>query len=317
MKEFTKETAENILRNKIDAKTLTLQYPELKEIVMKDFSKINKASSAKEIMAIVNTHKAKAHFALERIQKSGVEQKTVKSFLPDIIKARIAIYMLEQLNLAIQSGQHSGRVRFNLWDGFILQRVLFKKGLERKPVSLLVFKLLWPLIINKKILMPLVNKKGIYCFYSKQLLNQIANLIGNTKCLEIGAGDGTLTNFLRGVGVTCDATDDYSWEHYINYPAYVEKLEATQALAKYKPDTVICSWPPPGNPFEKSIFAMESVKLYIVIATKNPAFAGNHDTYQEQKGFTMEYSQQLSSLVLPPSEDHAIYIFRRIDMQNK
>lgn len=316
MKGFAKEKAEKILLNKIDSETLALQYPEFKEIVMKEFSEINKGSNVKEIMAVINTYKAKAHFALDRIQKNGVNQKTINIFLPDIIKARIAIYMLEQLNFAIQSGKYSGTVRFNLWDGLILQKILFKKKFERKPVSLLCFKLLWPFIINKKILMPLVNKKGIYCFYSKILLNELSNLVGNTKCLEIGAGDGTLTNFLRGMGVNCDAIDDYSWEHYIKYPNFVEKLEAKEALNKYKPDTVICSWAPPGNTFEKSVFTMESVKLYIVIGTRNPSFSGNHDTYQKQKGFTMEYSQQLSSLVLPPSKDNAVYIFRKKDIQD-
>lgn len=316
MRSFTKEKAEKILLNKIDSKTLALQYPEFKECVMEEFSNINKNSNVKEIIAVINTYKAKSSFALDRIQKNGINQKAVNIFLPDIIKARIAIYLLEQLNIAIQSGTSSGTVRFNLWDGLILQKILFKKGFERKPVSRLCFKLVWPFIINKKILMPLVNKKGIYCFYSKDLLNQLSNLVGNTKCLEIGAGDGTLTNFLRGMGVNCDATDNYSWEYYIKYPDFVEKLEAREALNKYAPDTVICSWPPPGNTFEKSIFTMESVKLYIVIGTINPSFSGNHDTYQQQNGFTMEYSQQLSSLVLPPSKDNAVYIFRKKDIQN-
>lgn len=294
MRDFTKEKAERILLNKIDAETLALQYPEFKEFIIKEFSEITNGSGVKDIIAVINTYKAKAHFALDRIKKNGVNQKTVNAFLPDIIKARIAIYMLEQLDLAIPSRKYSGAVGFNLWDGFILQKLLFTKGFERKPVSLLCFKLLWPFIINKKILISLVNKKGIYCFYSKTLLHEISNLVGNTKCLEIGARDGILTNFLKGMGVNCDATDD---------------------LNKYKPDTVICSWPPLGNAFEKDIFATESVKLYIVIGTKNSSISGNHDTYQQQNGFTMEYSQRLSSLVLPPSKDNAVYIFRRKDIQ--
>lgn len=311
MRNFTKEQADKILMNQIDSKTLALQYPEFKEIVMKEFSGINEGSNVEEIIAVIDTYKVKARFANERIQKSGVNERTLNTFLPYIIKARIAIYILEQLNLEVQSGKSSGKVRFNLWDGLILQKIFFKKDFERKPVSLLWFKLFWPFITNKKILMPLVSKKGIYCFYSKTLLKELANLIGNTKCLEIGAGDGTLTRFIRGMGVCCDATDDYSWEHYIQYSDFVEKLDAKEALYKYKPDTVICSWPPPGNAFEKSVFQMDSVKLYIVIGTINPSFSGNHDTYQKQEDFTKEYSHRLSSLVLPPSKDNAVYIFRR------
>ena len=308
---FTKEKADKIIKNQIDPKTLAFQYPELKEAVMKEFSDINEGSNIKEIIAVIDTYKAKARFAINRIQKSGANQKTLNIFLPDVIKARIAIYILEQLTFTAQSANSSGKIRFNLWDGLILQKILFKRELERKPVSLFWFKLFWPFITNKKILMPLVNKKGIYCFYSKTIVKELSNLIGKSKCLEIGAGDGTLTRFLRGMGVNCNATDDYSWEHYIQYPGFVEKLEAKEALHKYKPDTVICSWPPPGNAFEKNVYKMESVKLYIVIGTRNFLVSGDHDTYQKQEGFIMEYNQRMSSLVLPPSEDNAVYIFRR------
>lgn len=311
MRNFTKEKSDEVLMNRIDPKTLALRYPEFKEIVIKEFSGITKESNTEEISSFIDTYKSKARFAIDRIQKSGENQKTLNTFLPDIIKARIAIYILEQLYLTDQSGKTMGKIRFNLWDGLILQKVLFTKDLERKPVDIFWFRFFWIFITNKKILMPLVNKKGIYCFYSKKLLKELSNLIGNTRCLEIGAGDGTLTRFLRGVGVKCDATDDYSWDHYIKYPAFVEKLEVREALNKYKPETIICSWPPPGNAFEKSVFKMDTVKLYIVIGTINPLFSGNHDTYQKQEEFTMQYSKRLSSLILPPSKDNAVYVFRR------
>ena len=72
MRGFAKEKAEKILLNKIDSRTLALQYPEFKEIVMKEFSVINKDSNVKEIIAVINTYKAKAQFALDRIQKNGL-----------------------------------------------------------------------------------------------------------------------------------------------------------------------------------------------------------------------------------------------------
>lgn len=308
---FTKKKVDEILTNKIDSETLGLQYPELKEIVMEEFSAINEESSVDEIVAFIDTYKAKARFAIDRIKKSGENQKSINTFMPDIIKARIAVYILEQLYLQVQSGKTSGKLRFTLWDGLILQKILFKKDFERKPVSLFWFKLFWRFIKDKKILMPLVNKKGIYCFYSDNLIKELSNLMENTKCLEIGAGDGALTCFLNEVGANCHATDDYSWEHYIQYPDFVEKLEAKEALNKYKPETVICSWPPQGNGFEKHIFKIDSVKLYIVIGSRDPLVSGNHDTYEEQKDFTIEYNQRLSSLVLPQSKDNAVYIFRR------
>lgn len=308
---FTKETAQNILMNKIDAKALAYQYPEFRELVIKDLSEFKDGSNSDDIRLVIDKYKNKARLAMDRINKSNLNDMTLNSFLPDIIKARIAINVIEELNFAVQTGKDSGRIRFNLWDGTVLQKLLFKRGFERKPASLLMFKLMWPFITNKKILMPLVNKKGIYCFYSKAFLKELSHLTGDSKCLEIGAGDGTLTRFLRGYGVSCNATDDYSWESYIQYPDFVEKLDAKEALKKYKPDTVICSWAPPGNTFEKSVFMTESVKLYIVIGTKNPALTGNHDVYQKQEEFNMEYNSKLSSLVLPFSNDNAVYIFKR------
>lgn len=311
MRTFTKETAEAILTNQIDPKTLAQQYPELQEAVVKDFSEIGRNSSAEEIAAVINTHKAKARLAMDRIRKSGGNQKTINAFLPDIIRARIAIHTLEQAYMASQSGRKTGKVRLNLWDGSILQQLLFKSGFERKPVNLLWFRFWWLFITNKKILMPLVNEKGIYCFYSKPLIRELCGLIGTARCLEIGAGDGTLTRFLGAAGTHCDATDDYSWEQYIRYPDYVERLDARESLKKYRPEVVICSWPPPGNAFEKVIFKTDSVKLYIVIGSRNPLFSGDHDAYQNQEAFTLEHSQRLADLVLPPSDDNAVYIFRR------
>lgn len=50
---------------------------------------------------------------------------------------------------------------------------------------------------------------------------------------------------------------------------------------------------------------MDFIKLYIVIGSKNPLFTGDHEAYQKQDAFTMEYNQRLSALVLPQSEDNA------------
>ncbi|WP_227011507.1 hypothetical protein [Paenibacillus lutimineralis] len=51
--------------------------------------------------------------------------------------------------------------------------------------------------------------------------------------------------------------------------------------------------------------------MYIVIGTNNPAVTGNFETYRGADDFDMEYSERLSSLILPPSDDNAVYIFRR------
>ena len=136
-------------------------------------------------------------------------------------------------------------------------------------------------------------------------------MIGGRTCLEIGAGDGTLTRFLADKGIQICATDDYSWEHVIEYPQTVERLGAKQALVKYQPQAVICSWPPPGNTFEQKIFSTRSVELYIVIGSRYRFAAGNWDSYAAQDRFEWAIDHSLSSLVIPPELESAVLIFRR------
>ncbi len=84
------------------------------------------------------------------------------------IRRQMAVAAVKQLSFAAATGVSEGRIRFNLFNGKILQRLLFDgPGFERKPVSMGAFKLAWPLLWQKRYLMPLVAKKGIYCFYSQ------------------------------------------------------------------------------------------------------------------------------------------------------
>src|SRR4051794_23566155 len=107
------------------------------------------------------------------------------------IRRHMAAAAIKQLSLQAATGVTSGRVRFNLVNGKLMQKLLFEgSGLERKPVSLPAFKLLWPLLWQRRFLMPLVARKGIYCFYSKPLIERLAALIGDRKAVEIAAGDG-------------------------------------------------------------------------------------------------------------------------------
>ncbi|OBZ08973.1 SAM-dependent methyltransferase [Bacillus sp. FJAT-27264] len=311
MRNFTSSTAKKILANEISMEVLLQQYPEYQEEVLQEIGVLRNGRESKLITAILDKYTVSAKIAHTKIQKSRFNETTINAFLPDVIKARFAIYLLEQLNIAVSSKTPEINVKLNLWDGTILQKLLFRKGLERKPVSLGLFKFWWRFVIHKKILMPLVNKKGIYCFYSRAFIKELSSLIGNQSCLEIAAGDGTLTKFLKSEHINCQATDDYSWSHYIVYPSFVEKADAKTALLKYTPQVVLCSWPVPKNAYEKHVFKTPSVDLYIVIGTKNPAFTGDFDAYYNADKFTMELDEKLSSLILPPSDENAVYLFRR------
>lgn len=250
--------------------------------------------------------------AAERIRRSKGNPKVIEGSLPDLIRGRMALQALDKCYLAAAAGTASGRIRFNLVNGYILQRLLFRKHLTRKPVSRKLFSLWWPLVSQKRILMPLVQPKGIYCFYTRELIRELVSLIGGRPCLEIAAGDGTLSGFLRDGGVAVNTTDSHEWSHTIEFPPTVEKLDAKRALDRYNPEVVLCSWPPPGNSFERQVFSTRAVRLYVVIGSRYPFASGNWDAYRTQQEFEWHEERQLSSLVLPPELDSAVLLFRRL-----
>ena len=207
---------------------------------------------------------------------------------------------LKKVCLAAATGVARGKVRFNLVNGWLAQRLFFERALVRKPVSMTRFRLIWPLLWQKRLLMPLVEPKGIYGFYSKPLIKKLADLIGERSTLEIAAGDGTLARFLGDAGVDVVATDDKSWSHVVDFPESVIEQDAVDALRARSPRAVICSWPPPGNAFEAEVFKTRSVELYVTIGSRHAFASGNWSAYDEQDAFGFEEDEALSRLVLPP-----------------
>lgn len=227
------------------------------------------------------------------------------------VRRYLAVTLLDQAYLSATTGVRSGTVRLGLVGGLLAQRLLFARDLERKPVSLFWFRVVWPLVRSRRRLMPLVRSQGIYCFYSRPLVRRLAELVGDRECLEIAAGDGTLAAFLRRAGVRITATDDYSWGDAIRYPEQVIHLDARKALRTYQPRVVICSWPPAANTFERHVFTTASVELYIVVTSRHELGAGDWDTYRCQQDFDLTDDRALAELTLPPELDGAVLIFRR------
>jgi hypothetical protein len=246
-----------------------------------------------------------------KIQKSHQNPKVIETALPVLIKSRMSFLALEKCYLAAATGQSSGKIRFHLVNGLIIQKLLFSHHLTRKPVSLSWFRFWWRFVGQKRVLMPLVQPKGIYCFYSRKLIRELARLIDGRSCLEIAAGDGTLARFLAAEGVRITATDDHSWKHAIEYPEKVAQLDAKQALDTFEPQVVLCSWPPAANRFERQVFAAKNVELYIVIGSRYRFATGNWEAYTSQTRFEMTSDPGLSRYVLPPELESQVLIFRK------
>ncbi len=281
-----------------------------------------------------------------RLQQSGANPRVIRAALPLLVRERMAQLAVKQVVEGAAALRMAGKVtrptdlpstgvsstdlpstdvpstnipstvlRLGRWSGTLIQALLFRRGLERKPVSMGWFRTLWPLVTEKALLMPLVEPRGIYCFYSRPLLAGLARAIEEVDAegaVEIAAGDGTLARFLNHAGARVKATDDQSWTRAISYRDDVEKLSAADALATYKPKVVICSWPPPGNTFESRVFRTPSVKRYLVLTTRHRFAAGNWPAYDEAAAsFSRAVDEDLSRLVLPPEVDPVVLRFDR------
>lgn len=312
MKQGSHEQAWEWLKTHPSLDDLCAKYPAEWATVQKDIFSIIDRGAPEELQAYLQRL---ATQGAQMVKSSpGSRGRRKEAILSHFIRSRMAHEAVKKLSLATlaaDAGVTKGKLRFNLFNGYVSQKLLFSRGLERKPVSLFWFRLFWPFLWQKKRLMPLVQPKGIYCFYSRSLVEALANMVASRICLEIGAGDGTLTRFLKNQGVQITATDNYGWKHAVTYPEWVVKLDAREALSAYAPEVVICSWPPAQNDFERHVFSAPSVRLYIVIGSRHRIAFGNWNDYQHQTAFEMEEDKKLGSLVLPPELEAGVYIFRR------
>jgi len=292
-------------------KELCSRYPQEWELVQKELAEALAGGRQEALQSFLKRLSLKATLPKGNLKGMRGNSKILESGLTHVLRYRMAHLAVKQHFVSVASGVESGKIRFNFLNGFIAQKLLFSHGLERKPVTMFWFKLFWPLIWQKRLLMPLVQPEGIFCFYSTGLISGLVDLTGQRKCCEIAAGDGTLSRFLMAKGVNITATDDYSWEHSVKYPDWVIKRNAKEALSMERPEVVICSWPPANNAFEKHIFKTRSVQMYIVIGSRHQFAAGNWDEYGRQANFECQEEKSLSRLVLPPELDSAVYVFRR------
>jgi len=111
-----------------------------------------------------------------------------------------------------------------------------------------------------------LNRYGpIYFIPTRPFLRALARKIGKRKVLEVAAGDGHLARELARHGVRIVATDSGKWDKPqarmnaaekralrgkrvagLRLGENVMRIEAVQAIRKFKPDLVLACWLPPG-----------------------------------------------------------------------
>ncbi|WP_374314107.1 hypothetical protein [Dongia sp.] len=226
-----------------------------------------------------------------------------------LVRQRMSAISIERY---LKTSLHGSKSQhFSVLDRILLRILFFGPGRSRKLVSPVLFRLLWPRFRQKNLLMPTAEANGIYCFFTSATISALAGLMREGSCLEVGAGDGFLSARLKEEGVDIKATDDFSWAGKIENVGEVEQLDAAAAVAKYKPSTVLCCWPPAQNRFEQSVLEEPSVRRYIVIGSIHKALAGNWPLYQAQKAFSIRRDADLSASMPPLEAGGAVYIFDR------
>ena len=108
-----------------------------------------------------------------------------------------------------------------------------RRDLERKPVSLVRFRLVWPLLWQRRPSAP-GRAEGHLLLLLRRLVRALAARIGDRSCVEIAAGDGTLSRFLpRGRRRHRDRRPQL--EARVELPGAVVRQDAREALRGTRP----------------------------------------------------------------------------------
>ncbi|MEK6868860.1 MAG: hypothetical protein AABX74_01410 [Nanoarchaeota archaeon] len=207
-----------------------------KKILKKPQNEVGSLSELEKLLDRHSLHTAKKIIAVEEIPTWGELVRFFNDLEDEEIKTRYSRKVL--------SGES-----FNITEGTINQYFTRKDGWDR-----------------------FCYDEHIYHAFCYEFVEKLAEEIKGLEChgstVEVFAGNGKLSHWLREFGVPSIATDNYSWEIRRN-PKDVINLSHLQALEKYKPELVIGCWVPgrgflgPENDVE--VLNFPSVRYYLRI----------------------------------------------------
>ena len=148
---------------------------------------------------------------------------------------------------------------------------------------------------DKEKIFQLWNLEYICC-----LTDEILERVGKGLVLEVCAGDGQLTHWLKQRGVNILATDNFSWgkgpkskfQNQIDAIFPVENMEALEAIDFYKPEMVIVSWISYGSDLDVKILKKQ-VPYFIVIGEEQHGCTGSVEFWEEYEklGYKLTWTE--------------------------
>lgn len=128
--------------------------------------------------------------------------------------------------------------------------------------------------------------------YISALAREIISRIGNERAVEVCAGDGCLSHWLRLAGVNIVATDNYDWmlnrTHYpIKTVFPVQEIDAVEAVRKLKSRLVLASWFPSRSTLDSEILRL---KPEVAIFIGDPHTCGTKNLSPPELGYRTKRS---------------------------
>ena len=219
---------------------------------------------------------------------------------------------LEQYARAVQQETLKTGGAAGLRDRLLLRLLILPMATARRALPYRLHRMAWRLLRNPAAATAMLLQAGCYLIAPVELIKSLGTLVGSRPTLEIGAGRGTLASSLRRSGIDITAVDDFSWADRLPMGSGVLQMDGREALERFKPQVVICCWPPPDNNFEQEIFSSPEVQDYLVIVSRHRYASGDHQAYAGAKEFRcVQATGQLAEMLLPHEAESVLYIFSR------
>ena len=292
---------------------LIVLFPEEWVEVDRELNELFQRGKPAEISAFMTETRKSMDLLQKQLLKNARTPGVVTQCVPLLIRGRMTFDSLNQRLHALLGQQDLGGGKgLSRYNHFLAKKVLRLSSVKRCPAPLPWMNFFWRFVTQKGTLVSLLEQGGSYCVFTAEFIGKLTELFDGQQVLEVGAGDGTLAKFLKNAGINIIATDDHSWSHKISFNNEVIRMSAAEALGKFSPTVVLCSWPPPGNTFERLIFGTNSVTTYVVIGSRHPFATSDREAYKKAEAtFTQEEARLIARSLFPPEIDHEVLIFRR------